>query len=287
MVDQPSPAADPNSYYLGHDTYDYPGSEYYGYNTTNSGSESAYQQDYWQGGDQQAGWVQHWSPEANQQWYDQSQSPSQLSSADYGGAESYDGAAVSDYSYPERTPGTPVTPDQSGGTGTSEGWGGATGYGGGGGGGEWAVTGVAETPQEWSSGGPDSAGYYGYDAAGGAGTMGPKIANKTWDEGWATPETAEATAASASGNGEFSASGSSGGGARGPDTAEVSSAGGGNNTAETTASGGSSSGRPWSMNEFGQRVSGDWVEYYDESAQAAYYYNTVSGEASHGKMGQK
>lgn len=281
-VDQPSPVADPNSYYSGYDTYDYPGSEYYG----TSGPESAYQQDYWQGGDQQAGWVQHWSPEANQQLYDQSQSPLQLSSADYGGAESYDGAAASDYSYPEWSPGTPVTPDQSGGAGASNGWGDGAGYDyGGGGGGEWAVAGVAETSQEWNSGGPDAAGYYGYDAAGGAESMGASMAKNAWDEGWATPETAEATTASASSNGGFSASSGgdgSGWGARGADTVDVSSAGG-NKTAETTPSAGSSSGRPWSVNEFGQRVAGDWVEYYDESAQAAYFYNTVSGEASQEK----
>lgn len=267
-VDQPSPASDPNSYYSGHETYDYPGSEYYGYTPTTTGSDSAYQQD-WQG-DQQAGWVQNWSPEANQQWYDPNQSPSQLSSADYCGAESYDGAAASDYYYPEWTPDTPVTP-------------------------KWAVTGVGETSQEWSSSGPDTAGYYGYGAAGGAESMGPNIANMGWDEGWATPEIAEAPAASTSapaastsGNGDFSASSifagggdGGGGGARGADTADVSSAGG-NNTTETPPSGGSS-GRPWSVNEFGQRVAGDWVEYYDESAQAAYFYNTASGEASHAK----
>lgn len=262
-------AADPNSYYSGYETYDYAGSEYYSYNTP-SGSESAYQQ-HWQ--------VQQWSPEAVQPWYDQSQSPSQLSLADYGGAESYDGAAASGY-YPEWTPGTSDAPDQSGSTGASEGWGGATGYdyngGGWGEGGEWAVAGVAETPQEWSSSGPDTAGYYGYDARGAA-SMGRKISSTGWDEGWATPETSVATAES----GLFADGGDGGGGVRGTDTADASS-NGGNDTAGTAPSGGSSSGRPWSVNEFGQRVAGDWVEYYDESAQAAYFYNTASGEASRG-----
>lgn len=294
-VEAPSPSADPNSYYAGYETYDYPGSEYYGYNTS-GGSEGALQQD-WQG-DQQAGWLQHWSPESNQQWYDQSQSPSQLSSADYGGAESYDGAAATDY-YPEWTPETPVTPDQSSSTGASKGWGEATGYGysgdgGGGGGGEageWAVAGVAETPQEWSSSGPDTA-EYGYDAAGGGGSSGLRVGTAGWDEGWATPETAETAETSASDNKDFSASNvlngggdGGGGGVRGTSTADMSSTGG-NNTAESTPSGGSSS-RPWSVNEFGQRVAGDWVEYYDESAQAAYFYNTASGEVSHEKMGHK
>lgn len=62
-------------------------------------------------------------------------------------------------------------------------------------------------------------------------------------------------------------------------TASLSSGtGGAGGTRGTT---GSSSGRPWSVNEYGQRVSGDWVEYWDESAQAAYFYNTVTGEVRH------
>lgn len=40
---------------------------------------------------------------------------------------------------------------------------------------------------------------------------------------------------------------------------------------------GGSSGQ-WSINEYGQRASGDWVEYWDDSAQGAYFYNTVTGE---------
>eukprot|EP00903_Cladosiphon_okamuranus_P017045 g15710.t1 len=281
-VDQPSFAVDPNSYYMGYDTYN-PGGEYYGYHTTTGGGENAYQQDWQSDHQQQAGWVQSWSPDASQQWYDPSQSPSQVSSADYGGAESYDGAAASDYHYPEWTSGTPVTPDQSSSTGASNGWGDATsyGYGGSGGGGgeeigEWAVAVAAETPQEWDSSGLEAAGYYGYDAAGGAEPTGAKVANTGWDEGWATAETAETTAAS----GLFAGGGNgSGGGVTGNDTADMSSVGG-NSMVETPPSGGSSSGRSWSVNEYGQRVAGDWVEYYDESAQAVYFYNTVSGEAS-------
>lgn len=37
-------------------------------------------------------------------------------------------------------------------------------------------------------------------------------------------------------------------------------------------------GESWTYNEYGQRVWRDWVEYFDESAQAAYFYNTVTGE---------
>lgn len=37
-------------------------------------------------------------------------------------------------------------------------------------------------------------------------------------------------------------------------------------------------GESWTYNEYGQRVWGDWVEYFDESAQATYFYNTVTGE---------
>ncbi|CAM9127082.1 unnamed protein product, partial [Pylaiella littoralis] len=69
-VDQQLATADPNSYFSGYETYDYPGSEYYGYNVDASG-----------GGDQQAAnRVASWSAEANQQWHN-------------GGAGSYDGAA--------------------------------------------------------------------------------------------------------------------------------------------------------------------------------------------------
>lgn len=47
-----------------------------------------------------------------------------------------------------------------------------------------------------------------------------------------------------------------------------------------TTSESSSRGWSWSVNEYGQRVSRDWVEYWDESAQATYFYNTITGEVS-------
>lgn len=54
---------------------------------------------------------------------------------------------------------------------------------------------------------------------------------------------------------------------------EAASNGTGSNTMH-----GADMGQTWSFNEYGQRISGDWVEYWDESAQAAYFYNSVTGE---------
>lgn len=45
---------------------------------------------------------------------------------------------------------------------------------------------------------------------------------------------------------------------------------------------GTSSGPSWSVNEYDQRFNGDWVEYWDESAQAGYFYNIVTGEVTRG-----
>ncbi|CAM9461131.1 unnamed protein product [Chrysoparadoxa australica] len=36
----------------------------------------------------------------------------------------------------------------------------------------------------------------------------------------------------------------------------------------------------YTYNEYGQRTLGDWTEYYDESAQASYWYHNTTGEAS-------
>lgn len=283
-ADQQLTTADPNSNFPGYDTYDYSVSEYYGYNNDDGGC----------GGDGQQAEdrVASWSAEANQQWYAggaesydgaaYQQGPSESSKQDWAkswSADAYDddGAAAASGYYAAWTPETPDTADD--GTGY--------GYGGGGGdegAGEWAVAAVAETPQDWSGSTPENAGYYGYDNAGGVlatdhaavagGAQAWSEATATgWDTGWATPETADAPT-TANGGEETSASNAfAGGGGGGSD---VSLTGGGD-TAETPPSGGSSS-RPWSVNEFGQRVSGDWVEYYDESAQAAYFYNTASGE---------
>ncbi|CAN0261793.1 unnamed protein product, partial [Ectocarpus sp. 8 AP-2014] len=91
-----------------------------------------------------------------------------------------------------------------------------------------------------------------------------------WDEGWATPTPAD----TANGDEDSSVFLASTGGETNKDS------GGGSDGVGGAPPSGSSGSRPWSVNEYGQRVAGDWVEYWDDAAQAAYFYNTASGEAS-------
>lgn len=242
-------------YQPGYDSYDYPGREYY------------YDQRGWEqeGGNQQASAVSvlGWSPETNQQWYDPDQPPSTGSEYGYDGAMSYDGAAAitpsssSDY-YPVWTPETPDTADDNSnnaaGT-TVKSW-------------------EGEGDGEWTSA---AAEYYGYDsagsrvnqAAGGAWAGAGGVAGG-WDEGWATPQPAD----TANGDEDSSVFLASTGGETSKDS------GGGSGGVGGAPLSGSSGSRPWSVNEYGQRVAGDWVEYWDDAAQAAYFYNTASGEVS-------
>ncbi|CAM9378456.1 unnamed protein product, partial [Ectocarpus sp. 4 AP-2014] len=253
-ANQQSAELDPY-YQPGYESYDYPGSEYY------------YGQRGWEqeGGNQQdsAVSVQGWSPETNQQWYDPDQPPSTGSEYGYDGAMSYDGAAAitpsssSDY-YPAWTPETSDTAadnnNNAAGT-TVKSW-------------------EGEGDGEWTSA---AAEYYGYDsagsgvdqAAGGAWAGAGGVAGG-WDEGWATPQPAD-TANGDEDSSVFLASTSG-------ETSKDS--GGGSGGVGGAPPSGSSGSRPWSVNEYGQRVAGDWVEYWDDAAQAAYFYNTASGEAS-------
>lgn len=208
--------------------------------------------------------VQGWSAETNQQWYDPDQPPSTGGEYGYDGAESYDGAAAitpsssSDY-YPAWTPETPDTADNNdnNAAGTAiKSW-------------------EGEGDGEWTSA---AAEYYGYDSAGsgvdqaaGGAWAGVGGVAAGWDEGWATPQPTD-TANGAEDSSVFIAS--TGG------ESSKDSGGGSGGVGEAPPSGSSGS-RPWSVNEYGQRVAGDWVEYWDDAAQAAYFYNTASGEASY------
>ncbi|CAM9781123.1 unnamed protein product [Scytosiphon promiscuus] len=117
----------------------------------------------------------------------------------------------------------------------------------------------------WASVTPPTTG-----SADGSYDQGDQGATTGWEEGWATPEAAEIDSSTLSGT---EAAPSTTGFATTPGNGE-------GNTTETPPSGsGGSSSRPWSVNEFGQRVAGDWVEYWDDAAQAAYFYNTATGEA--------
>lgn len=230
------------SYSTEYEGYDYPGNEH-GY------------QDWQQQEQQQQGWVQPWSADAYENGYYANQAPYASTGEAYGGAASYDGAACAPS---EWSPDTAHNSNSSAADGGNQE--------------KWAALSAA-TPQDWSGSTAETTDYYDYDGAAAfeAATnqaivnVGKAAGDAADWEGWGTPGTASGT------DGYASTSTSAGGGAgdtRGTD---------GRMSGEAT----SSSGRPWSVNEYGQRVCGDWVEYWDESAQAAYFYNTATGEVRH------
>lgn len=89
-----------------------------------------------------------------------------------------------------------------------------------------------------------------------------------WPQGWTGPGSGsnDVVDVAANGNAMFGSEAAAGD-ARGTDSGSLSA-----------GTAGTSSGRQWSVNEYGQRCCGDWVEYWDENAQAGYFYNTVTGE---------
>lgn len=278
--------ANPYAYSAGYESYDYAGSEYV--------IDNAYVgESYWQ--DQQPqqshhqgqGWVQEWSAADKSNWYNQQQAPYAETNNDgteanayyYGGGDSgYEGwapdAADSTSSY----------------THDAEGWGGEnfgsyTGipnayYGGNGGASAGDKDGWLPAPgtaaPAGSTGSMPAVAMYHEDYGGAtvfpSSTTDHHTQNASEWTGWATPQPADpndrtATHGGIDGRISTSTPGSSGGS--------------GGNGMSGGGTGSSSGGRrPWSVNEFGQRVCGDWVEYWDESAQAAYFYNTGTGEVS-------
>ena len=89
-----------------------------------------------------------------------------------------------------------------------------------------------------------------------------------WPQGWTAP---------GSGNNDVVDPAASGDTVFGSEAA-ADNARGTDSRSTSGGTAGTSSGRPWSVNEYGQRCCGDWVEYWDENAQAGYFYNTVTGE---------
>lgn len=215
--------------------------------------------------------MQQWYPEDGQTWHDPNQQSSASSGYAYGGATSYDGAAGA---YLELMGDTALSTNvnntenntTAGGAADYEHNGSFDPYGEGGEQEQWAVAttpALAKVPQDWSGSSPETAEYYGYDDSTAVLTSWEGPANVSKGEG----------AGAAVDWGERAT----------PGVANSSEIGGVRSTDEGESGVGTanSSGRPWSVNEFGQRVCGDWVEFWDESAQAAYFYNTATGEVSH------
>ena len=213
---------------------------------------------WWQSGWPESRGPQQGSAESDQAWQDPS-----LSSVDaYGGAASYD---VPDGSYPAWTSEPTVFNGPPGQSVNECGAGGQE---------EWTVP---NQSYQWTERSPEtSAYYYGHDdSVLHASTIDQGLIRDNWNAGetstglgsWTTPETPadnvdDAYCSTLITNG----SGGNGNGSRHAVCFDED------------LSSWQTSGKSWYYNEYGQRVCGDWVEYFDESAQATYFYNAATGE---------